>query len=115
MPDVEIKAPTFLDLYLQGRATADDGNDFVSAWHNSGDEEQRPLTEFLGMTEEEYNLWTMDDRTLPVIAAARQSGVSSIETLIAEHVRRMRAENDPINDAALYCLGHWLKARGIDA
>jgi hypothetical protein len=108
--DIETKPCTFLDLYLEGQATAADANDFVSAWHNSGDEEQRPLTEFLGMTDDEYNVWTMDDRTLPDIVAARRLDGPALETLIAERVRRMRAENDPCNGTALFCLGNWLKA-----
>jgi hypothetical protein len=108
--DVETKPRTFLDLYMEGQATADDANDFVSAWHNSGDEEQRPLTEFLAMTADEYNVWTMDDRALPDIAAARRPGGPALEALIAERVRRLRAANDPRDETALFCLGHWLKA-----
>jgi hypothetical protein len=34
---------------------------------------------------------------------------------MADRVRRMRAANDPADGTALYSLGHWLKARGIDA
>jgi hypothetical protein len=109
--DAETKPRTFLDLYLEGQARADDADDFVSAWHNSGDEEQRPLTEFLGMTDDEYNVWTMDDRALPDIAAAHRPGGPTLEALIAERVRRMRAENDPRDETALFCLGNWLKAR----
>ena len=115
MSDVETKPRTFLDLYLAGQATAGDADDFVSAWHNSGDEEQRPLTEFLGMTDDEYDVWTMDDRTLPDIAAARRPDGPTLEALITDHVRRMRARNDPLDRTALFSLGHWLKARGIDA
>jgi hypothetical protein len=67
------------------------------------------------MTDDEYNVWTMDDRSLPDIAAARRPGGPTLEALIAERVRRMRAENDPREDTALFCLGNWLKKRGIDA
>jgi hypothetical protein len=113
--DASTKPRTFFDLFLDGKATEDDVDDYVSAWHDSGDEEQRPLTEFLGMTEGEYAIWTMDRRTLPDIAAARRPSGPTIESLITDRVRRMRAGNDPLDRTALFSLGHWLKARGIDA
>lgn len=115
MSDAETKPRTFFDLFLDGQATRDDMDDFIDAWHDAGDEETRPLTEFLGMTEEEYSVWLMDTRTLPELAAARRPGGPAIESLMADRVRRMRAANDPADRAALFSLGHWLKARGIDA
>ncbi len=114
MSDAKTKPRTFFDLFIDGQATAQDVDDYVTAWHNSGDEEQRPLTEFLGMTEEGCNIWTMDRRTLPLIAAARRPGGASILTLITEYQRCLRAENNPINRSALHTLGYWLRARGID-
>jgi hypothetical protein len=57
----------------------------------------------------------MDPRPLPELAAARRPGDPSLTTLIADRVRRLRAANDPVDRTALYSLGHWLKARGIDA
>jgi hypothetical protein len=29
----------------------------IDKWHNSGDEETRPIYEYLGMTKEQYALW----------------------------------------------------------
>lgn len=114
MSDAKAKPRTFFDLFIDGQATAADADDFVTAWHDSGDEEQWPLTEFLGFTEDEYNVGTMDRLTLPDIAAARRPGGPALATLVTEHVRRMRAANDPIERSALFSLGHWLAARGID-
>lgn len=115
MSDARTKPRTFFDLFIEGQATRDDMDDFIDAWHDSGDEEQRPLHEFLGMTEEEYAVWMMDTRILPVLALARRSSGPTIESLIADRVRRMRAANDPLDRTALFSLDHWLKARGIDA
>ena len=115
MSDASTKPRTFFDLFLDGKATEDDVDDYVSAWHDSGDEEQRPLTEFLGMTEEEYAIWMMDRRLLSELAIARRPGGPTIESLITDHVRRIRAGNDALDRTALFSLGHWLKARGIDA
>jgi hypothetical protein len=113
--DAETRPRTFFDLFMHGQATRDDMDDFIDAWHDSGDAERCPLTEFLGMTEEEYAVWLMDTRTLPELAAARRPGGPSIVSLMAERVRRMRAAGDPADRAALFSLGHWLKARGIEA
>jgi hypothetical protein len=112
--EIRTKPPSFFDLYVDGQVTAEGADDFIDAWHASGDEEQRPLTEFLGMTDEEYSVWMMDRRILPDIAAARCPGGSTLATLMTERFRRMRAANNPIDRAALFSLGHWLRARGID-
>jgi hypothetical protein len=111
--DASTKPRTFFDLFMDGQATRDDVYDFIDAWHDSGDEEQRPLHELLGMTEEEYAFWMMDRRVLPELALARRPGGPPIESLMADRVRRMRAGNDPLDRTSLF--GHWLKARGIDA
>ncbi|PPQ31541.1 hypothetical protein [Rhodopila globiformis] len=115
MSDAQTRPRAFFDLFIDGQATQDDVDDHVSAWHDSGDEEQRPLAEFLGMTEEEYGIWMMDRRLLPELALARRPGAPTIVSLITDRVRRMRAGNDPLDRTALFSLGHWLKARGIDA
>lgn len=114
MSEVRSKPRVFFDLFLEGEVTAKQADDFIDAWHDSGDEEKRPLAEYLGMTDEEYSVWTMDRRILPEIATARRTGGSSLITLMTEHVRQMRAANDPIDRTALFSLGHWLHARGID-
>jgi hypothetical protein len=112
--DAGTKPRSFFDLFIDGQVGAEDAEDFISAWHDSGDEEQRPLTEFLGLTEEEYAVWMMDRRILSDIAAARRPGGPALATLITERFRRLRAANDPLDRSALFSLGHWLSARGID-
>ncbi|MSP01349.1 MAG: hypothetical protein EXR07_09935 [Acetobacteraceae bacterium] len=76
MSDVLQKAPTFFSLYSLGLATADQADDFVEAWHESGDEETRSLAEYLGLTGEEYGVWVITTRALPSIRAARQPRVN---------------------------------------
>ena len=70
MSEATAKTAIFFDLFMTGQATPADADDAVTAWHNSGDDELRPLTEYLGMTDDEYDIWTLDRRTLPVIAPA---------------------------------------------
>ncbi len=113
MSDVSSRPRAFFDLFIDGQATASDADDFVTAWHESGDEENRPLTEYLGFTEAEYDLWTMDPDILPVIASARRPDGPGLLQLVCEHVRGMSDANDPRNRTALFSLGHWLQARGI--
>ena len=114
MSDTRTKPRTFFDLFIDGQVVAEDADDFITAWHNSGDEETRSLTEFLGLTEDEYDVWMMDGRILPDIAAARRPGGPALAILITERFRRMRTANNPIDRTALFSLGHWLAARGID-
>jgi hypothetical protein len=85
-------------------ATAID--DFIDAWHDSGDDEERPLAAYLGMTEDEYSVWFMDTRTLPVILSARRSGVP-LPTLVAAYLADLRAAGDPGNATSIWSLSHW--------
>jgi hypothetical protein len=112
--DAKAKPRSFFDFFIDGQVAAEDADDFITAWHNSGDEEQRPLTEFLGMTDDEYDVWMMDGRILPDIASARRPGGPTLVALMTERFRRLRAANDPLDRSALFSLGHWLQARGTD-
>jgi hypothetical protein len=60
----------FFDLYLAGRASADDINESIDAWH-AGSVSQH-IYQFLGMTKEEYSRWLSDPEILPEIASARK-------------------------------------------
>lgn len=114
MSEVRDKPRSFFDLFSDGQVRAADIDDFIEAWHDSGDAEDRPLAAFLGMTNDEYAVWLMDGHALPALARARQAG-QPLETVVAERVRQMRATGDPVYRAALFAMGHWLVARGIEA
>ena len=47
---------------------------FHLRWHASDDKEQRSLAAYLGLTDEEYDVWLMDTDALPQILAARRTG-----------------------------------------
>ncbi len=70
--DVHTKPPAFMTLYEQGLATAEQADNAVEAWHESGDDEQRSLSEYLGMSETEYDVWCMAPDALPIILRARR-------------------------------------------
>ena len=115
MSETATRPRPFFDLFMDGQASAADADECVTAWHNSGDDEQRSLIEYLGMTDEEYDLWTADHRLLPLLADARRQGDDALVHLIAVYVGHMRAQADPTDRAALHGLSHWLKARGVEA
>jgi hypothetical protein len=102
-------APTFFDLYGRGTVAADRIDDFVSEWHASDDAGQRSFAEFLGLTDEEYDVWLMDPDTLPQILLARQTGRTPRDG-VAGYVAVMRRAGRSQDRSSLYALGHWLDA-----
>lgn len=64
--------PTYLDRVLGGTALLSDIDDYVERWHQGDDPE--PLHEFLGLTWDEYRLWTEQPESRRLIVAARQLG-----------------------------------------
>lgn len=50
---------TFVQDYIDGIAAMHEVDDYVEAWHDGDDE--RPLHEFLGLTEEEYAIFVVSD------------------------------------------------------
>jgi hypothetical protein len=66
---------TFIELLVDGRALADDADDFVDQWSDSQD--RRPLHEFLGMSWDEYSLWVEQPAFLRYIVVARLRGKST--------------------------------------
>jgi hypothetical protein len=112
--EVQTKPASFFDLFAAGRVSLPEFADFVSDWHNTGEEEQRPLSEYLGFTDAEFDVWALDRRLLPNLVAARRSG-QPLAAVVADHVQRLKAKPAAADRAALFSLGNWLKARGIDA
>ena len=76
--------PTFMDLLLSGEVLAGDIDDFVDAWHEAPDGStiaSLSLAEYLGMTDDEYQLWVEHPDSLRFIAAAHKTS-QSVETLL---------------------------------
>lgn len=106
--DVAQKRDTFFALYDSGHAVAGDIDDFVGAWHESGDEETRSLVEYLGLTAEEYGVLMLTDRTLPVILAARRAN-RPLREFVAPFFEQLQADGNPKDASVLFAMGHWLK------
>ena len=107
MSDVDAPTALFFDRYCEGRVDEDTISDGIEAWHDSGDEEQRDLPEFLGMTDDEYAIWAMDGRSLPMLAEARRTG-RNLRDAVAEHLAAMQANPTREDGTAIYALTHWV-------
>jgi hypothetical protein len=83
-------------------------DDHVEAWHSSGDDEPRPLSSYLGMTDEEYAVWVMDARALPMLLAARQAG-ERVPAAVTRYLEVLHQSGDPLNRSAIRALSHWMK------
>ncbi len=106
--DIAHDAPTFFTLYGEGRVTAEQVDDYVEAWHESGDEETRSLCEYLGLTEEECDGWVMTPRALPVILEARRAN-APLRDFVEQFNESLRARGDPKDASVLYAMSYWLK------
>ncbi len=61
----------FFELYSQGRALADEADDYIDEWHESGEEVTCELHEFLGLKWNEYQAFVSDPTVLPLILKSR--------------------------------------------
>ncbi len=108
----QARAPSFLDLYSRGEASADDIDDFVGGWHDAQEPwaQDLELYDTLGMTHEEYEVWLCDPLALPAILDARRSR-RTLAAVMADRYEALRAANRPADATILFSLGNWLKQR----
>ena len=103
---------TFLGLYLQGKALADDIDDYVEQWHrNPG---KVTIYEYLGMSQEEYALWVYEPEILPHIALARRTG-TDLRTVVRQAKEGWPIAARSADDGTVRRLLNWLSRRGLDA
>jgi hypothetical protein len=114
MSDVQTWPASFFDLFLAGEAAADQVDDFVGAWHESGDQEQRLLSSYLGFTDAEWDIYVLDHRLLPDLAASRRDPCP-FTAMVADHVARLREHADPDDGPSLFALTQWLRRHGVNA
>ena len=107
MSDVVHRPDTFFALYDSGRATAEQIDDFVEAWHEFGDDEPRSLAEYLGVTDGEYGVPMITDRALPAILAARRAN-RPLRDFVAPLFEQLQTANDPEDAPLLHAMRHWL-------
>ena len=49
---------TFFDLYMKGKATIDDLDDYLDEWHDGSSSQS--IEDYLGLTKEQYFKWCQD-------------------------------------------------------
>lgn len=114
MSEVQRKPASFLQLYGEGRVTPGQIGHFIETWHNSDDSEQRPLAEFLGMTDDEYAVWLASRKALPAIITSRRTGRRLAE-VVGEHLADLQRGGQHSDRAAIHALRHWLEQRAGNA
>lgn len=106
------KSKTFIDLCLLGQRFIDEIDDFVEEWHDS--DSKQSLSEFLGMTKEEYSLWVEKPGILSYIIHARKHRVSlsdELKDIVSKSNLRMAARtSEGSQDAEI--LIQWLQSTG---
>jgi hypothetical protein len=112
MSDV-FRPSTFMRLYSDGHAMADEIDDFIDRWHQEAptiDGQLVSLHDFLGMTKDEYEAWVHDVSVLPHIVRARMNH-TSLDTVMREHIDDMLLAARADNRTAIEALGKWLERR----
>lgn len=108
--DIQNTTASFFDLYSRGDVSEDAIDDFVGAWHDAGEANDRSVSEFLGLTEDEYAVWVMDARSLPLILAARRQN-ELLHDAVARYIAKMPAAADPLDRSPIWSLSHWVGRR----
>lgn len=99
---------SFVDLCLDGDVLEDEIDDFVERWH---EDEETPLElhEYLGMTWEEYSLWSTRPSILPFILSARKKGTNFDQEMNQERLA-LAARAETAEEARK--MESWLKLIG---
>jgi hypothetical protein len=104
--------PSFLNLVLEGRAQIGEIDDFVERWHEG--QSAADLTDYLGMSPDEYSLWLENPEMLAVICSARRTRQPLAEA-VNEAVARLRLAGRTADRAKLTSLQSWLRRQGVEA
>ena len=99
----------FLQLALRGEVMSDEIDDFVEAWHKSSPTDE--LSDFLGMTREEYSLWVSHPDYIDLIIAARRNKRPLAEAVNdnLKSSERLAARAD--DSRKLLALKRWIEAQ----
>lgn len=69
--------PRFLDLAAAGRAHLEEIDDHVADWHHGNDDPALLLSQYLGMTEDQYAHWVEHPERLQSIVDSHRAGGES--------------------------------------
>lgn len=100
---------SFMSLALSGEVLADEIEDFVEAWHNSDSTDE--ISEFLGMSFEEYSLWASNPEAINIIIFARREQMP-LRKAVNDNLRvqqRIAARSDEAGKLSI--LANWIAAQ----
>lgn len=100
---------TFVSAVLAGDALAVDVDDWVDRWHDSTSD-LGTLHDFLGMSWDEYRLWTEQPSSLRFILAARNAKTDVGSVQLVASLAAAAARSTKESDAAGVVL--WLRQTG---
>lgn len=63
----------FISLCVAGLASPDDIDDYVERWHAGQAGKGQALSEYLGMSQQEYSDWVLDSDALAQIISSRNT------------------------------------------
>lgn len=107
------KSATFVEACLSGEAGVEDIDDWVDSWHEiDEDEDNRTLSQFLGFSPEDKELWLSQPNVLRFIVAAHGKNVPVIDMIRQQSefglaARGMTAESEK----AMESLIRWMEIR----
>jgi hypothetical protein len=106
---VSNQARTFIDMARYGDVLLEEIDDYVDAWHQNP--QGISLSEFLGMSLHEYELWVIEPDVLPYIVSERRNG-RSLTNFANDNVQELRIAARSDDTLLLKKLAEWLHDRG---
>ena len=105
---------SFFELYSKGNALEEEIDDFIHEWHvamkGRVGSDLVQLHDFLGMSQDEFDVWIQDSDALPHILNSRLEG-RSIEEVMTKHVDDMLLAARAVDKSSIIALRAWLDSR----
>jgi hypothetical protein len=114
MPDssTDHAPPSFFDLFSRGEVSAEVIDVWVGRWHDGQDPASvgRELSDHLGLTVPEYQVWICDADALPFLLDARRAG-RALDEVVRERLTAVTNAGCPEDRTVIRGLQAWLTMR----
>lgn len=104
----ESNSKTFFELYKDGHAMEDEVDDYIDLWHDS--KPACSLSEYLGLTDEEYSIFLTDASALPFILLSRQKK-QPLQSVLAQRLQELTVAARSSDKTTEHAIKLWLKDR----
>lgn len=98
---------SFIDLALRGKVMFDEIDDYVDRWHDEPN--GKTLSEYLGMSNDEYAAWVSNPDVVSHIVAARKMQRPFEQLIMSAYEERLAARADAPDRVA--AMKRWLESR----